>query len=133
MKPDPIIDVNEVAQRYSLAWNSRDPDAILSMHESNSSFEVHGRGVRAVGTEQLRVAFTGVFARYPQFRAVAHRLLIGERHWTLDWTLEFSNEGQLRCFRCIDIVELSAAGLVSRKDTFYDYPQAQAAMTGEPV
>lgn len=120
-----------VADAYLRAWNSRDVDAILALHSDTSTFQVHGRSPEFQGIDALRKAFKDVFDRYPNFHAEVHRLLLGPNHWVLDWTLRFGPAGsELRGFHCVDVVEVSAEGLVTRKDTFYDYPQAQAAMAG---
>ncbi len=125
--PDPAT----VADAYLSAWNSRDVDAILAMHSDTSTFQVHGRGPLVEGIDALRTAFNDVFDRYPNFHAEVHRLLLGPNHWVLDWTLRFAPAGSdLRGFHCVDVVEISHEGQVTRKDTFYDYPQAQTAMAG---
>jgi len=120
-----------VADSYLSAWNSRDVDAILAMHSDTSTFQVHGRGPLVEGIDALRTAFNDVFDRYPNFHAEVHRLLLGPNHWVLDWTLRFAPAGSdPRGFRCVDVVEISPEGQVTRKDTFYDYHQAQTAMAG---
>ncbi|WP_344208674.1 nuclear transport factor 2 family protein [Kribbella sancticallisti] len=120
-----------MADAYMHAWNSRDVDAILALHSDTSTFQVHGRTPVIEGIDALRKAFHGVFELYPNFHGEARRLLLGPEHWLLDWTLHFTlNGSDPREFHCIDIVEVSPEGLVTRKDTFYDYPQAQAAMAG---
>ena len=124
-------DTSAVADTYLSAWNSRDVDAILAMHSDASTFQVHGRGPQVEGIDALRAAFNEVFDRYPNFHAEVHRLLLGSNHWVLDWTLHFAPAGSdPRGFRCVDVVEISPQGKVTRKDTFYDYPQAEAATAG---
>jgi hypothetical protein len=51
-------------------------------------------------------------------------VLYGEDHWILDWALI---SGEVR-FDCLDIVNVSPDGLVTRKDTFVDAVQLQAAL-----
>lgn len=123
------LDVAAIAQRYAAAWTSHDPAAILALHAEGSTFEAHGRSGEVRGHDALLTEFSGIFERYPGFDAVIHRLLLGDRHWTLDWTLTFQPPGQdRRGFRAVDIVEIDDDGLVTRKDTFFDYAQMKAAL-----
>jgi hypothetical protein len=123
-------DLAEVAQRYQVAWTSGDVDRILAMHAQASTFQVHGTGRPAVrGHAALRDAFADVFVRYPRFGADVRRLLIGPRHWVLDWTLTFQPDGgDARGFHCLDLVEVDDAGLVTRKDTFIDHAEMVRAL-----
>ena len=74
------------------------------------------------------MGFTQIFERYPGFGFESHRLLLGDSHWTLDWTLTFEPPGKARRgFRALDVVEVDANGLVTRKDTFFDFAQVKAA------
>jgi hypothetical protein len=61
-------------------------------------------------------------------------VLVGTHHWVLDWTLTAvltDPDGTRRPVRvdCLDIVTVDPAGLVPRKDTFPDFPQALKALT----
>ena len=77
----------------------------------------------------MRTEFTQIFERYPGFGVETHRLLLGERHWTLDWTLTFEPPGKTRRgFRALDVVEVDDNGFVTRKDTFFDFAQVKAAL-----
>jgi hypothetical protein len=80
------------------------------------------------GVDALRKEFTQIFERYPGFAVETHRLLLGERHWTLDWTLTYQPPGKTRRgFRALDVVEVDDNGRVTRKDTFFDFAQVKAA------
>lgn len=122
------LDIRAIADRYAAAWIARDPEAILALHAPDSTFQAHGRGAQVKGRDALRQEFTGVFERYPDFGVVTHRLLLGDRHWTLEWDLTFQPPGKARRgFRALDVVEVADNGLVTRKDTFFDYAQVKAA------
>ena len=122
------FDIAAVAERYLAAWIAHDPAAILALHAPQSTFQAHGRTSVIRGIDALRTEFTQVFERYPGFAAETHRLLFGERHWTLDWTLTFEPPGKTRRgFRALDVVEVDDSGLVTRKDTFFDFAQVKAA------
>jgi hypothetical protein len=123
------LNLAAIAERYAAAWLSHDPDTIVALHTPNSTFQAHGRGGEVRGRAALRDEFAQVFERYPGFGVETHRLLLGERHWTLDWTLTFEPPGKTRRrFRALDVVEVDDNGLVTRKDTFFDFAQVKAAL-----
>jgi uncharacterized protein (TIGR02246 family) len=123
------LNVAAIAERYAAAWIARDPEAIVALHAPDSTFQAHGRGTQVKGKPALLKEFAQVFERYPGFGVVTHRLLLGDKHWTLDWDLTFQPPGkQRRGFHAVDIVEVDDAGLVTRKDTFFDFAQVKAAM-----
>jgi hypothetical protein len=122
------LDLAAIAGRYADAWLAHDPEAIVALHAEDSTFQAHGRGAEARGKAALLKEFAEVFQRYPNFGVETRRLLLGDRHWTLDWTLTFQPEGkERRGFHALDVVEVDAKGLVTRKDTFFDYAEVKAA------
>lgn len=123
------LDLAAIAERYAQAWLSHDPKAIVALHTPDSTFQAHGRGEQAQGHAALLQEFAEVFERYPGFGVETRRLLLGEQHWTLDWTLTFQPPGkERRGFHALDVVEVDSTGLVTRKDTFFDFAQVKAAM-----
>lgn len=61
-------------------------------------------------------------------------MLVGADHWVLDGTATAvltDPDGTRRPVRvdCLDVVTFDATGLVTRKDTFPDYPQALKAVS----
>ena len=122
-------DVADLAEQYLAAWNATDVDAIVALHSADSRFQVHAGAPAVEGLDALRAAFADVFVRYPGFTAEVHRVLYGDRHWVLDWTLTFQPTGEeRRGFHCLDVVDIDEAGLVARKDTFVNHAQQAAAM-----
>ena len=122
------LDIAAIAERYAAAWIAHDPAAILALHAPQSTFQAHGRIGMIRGADALRGEFTQIFERYPGFAVEIHRLLFGERHWTLDWTLTFEPPGKTRRgFRALDVVEVDDNGFVTRKDTSFDFAQVKAA------
>lgn len=126
---DEKLDLNRVTEQYFAAWEARDPDRIVALHTDDTRFEIHTNGEPVVGRDAVRATFAGLFEQWPGFRFESHRVLLGDRHWVLDWTLisDTGASGEVR-FDCLDVVEVSADGLVARKDTFIDAAQLQAAM-----
>lgn len=119
------LDLEAITGRYFAAWEARDPDAIVALHTEDTQFWAHA-GIEPVsGREAVRAAFADLFERFPDFSFEAHRVLYGDDHWVLDWTLV---SGEVR-FDCIDVVSVSPGGLVARKDTFIDLVQLEASMT----
>ena len=126
-KPD-TLNIAAIAERYAAAWIAHDPAASLALHAPQSSFQAHGRTGFISEADALRTEFTQIFERYPGFAVEIHRLLLGERHWTLDWTLTYQPPGKTRRgFRALDVVEVDDNGRVTRKDTFFDFAQVKAA------
>ncbi|MEO8391012.1 MAG: nuclear transport factor 2 family protein [Polaromonas sp.] len=118
-----------VADRYAAAWISRDPEAIMALHAPDSTFQAHGSGAAVRGKSALFKEFADIFERFPNFGVETRRLLLGDKHWTLDWTLTFQPAGkERRGFHALDVVEVDDAGLITRKDTFFDYAELKAAM-----
>lgn len=121
--------IASIAERYAAAWIARDPKAIVALHTPDSTFQSHGRGVLVKGQAALLKEFAEVFALYPNFGVEVHRLLLGEKHWTLDWDLTFQHPGkEPKRFNALDVVEVDGAGLVTRKDTYFDFAQVKAAV-----
>jgi hypothetical protein len=118
------LDLRAISERYFAAWAAHDPDAIVTLHTEDTQFWTH-LGVEPVqGRDAVRAAFEQIFAQFPDFTWETYRVLYGEDHWILDWALI---SGDIR-FDCLDIVNVSSDGLVSRKDTFIDAAQLQQVM-----
>jgi ketosteroid isomerase-like protein len=117
-------DLEAVSERYFAAWAARDPDAIVALHTPDTRFWTHMGAEAVVGRDAVRAAFAGIFEQFPEFSFETYRVLYGQDHWVLDWALI---SGDIR-FDCLDVVNVSPEGLVSRKDTFIDPAQLQAAL-----
>jgi len=111
-----ISDLGAVAERYLAAWAAHDLDAIVALHSADGVFRLHTGGAPAIGRDAVRSAFAAILEQFPALTVQVHRVL--------DWTLV---SGQRR-LDCLDLVELSDAGLVARKDTFVDAAQLPAAL-----
>lgn len=129
--PSTALDLSAIAKRYFAAWEARDVDAIVALHTPDSQFQAHGRGGAVHGREALRQEFAHVFELYPGFGFEERRLLFGDGHWVLDWTLTFQRPGEdRRGVHCLDVIEVASDGLVTRKDTFFDFAELKAAFGG---
>ena len=125
-----MSDLKEISERYFAAWEARDPDAIVALHTEDTRFWSHLGTEPVVGREAVREHFAELFARFPEFSFETYRVLYGPDFWVLDWALIFKPEGseETARFDCLDVVNVSAEGLVARKDTFIDFVQLQTAM-----
>ncbi len=119
------LDLTAISERYFGAWAARDPDAIVALHTDDTRFWTHLGTEPVVGRAAVRSAFAEIFERFPGFSFEVYRVLYGENHWVLDWALI---SGDIR-FDCLDVVDVSPDGLVTRKDTFIDTVQLQAAVS----
>jgi ketosteroid isomerase-like protein len=117
-------DLKSVSERYFAAWAARDPDAIVALHTEETQFWTHLGAAPVRGREAVRAAFAEIFEQFPDLTWETYRVLYGDDHWILDWALI---SGDIR-FDCLDVVNVSADGLVARKDTFVDAMQLQAAL-----
>ncbi len=116
-------DVQHLTDVYFAAWEARDPDRIAALHSVDTQFQIHTAGSEPViGRDHVREAFANVFAQFPGYAFEPHRLLIGDDHWVLDWTL-LSDIGEMGC---LDVVTVDAAGLVRRKDTYIEPADLEA-------
>ena len=117
--------------RYHVGWETRDPDLIASLHAENTIFWLHDGSEPVTGREALRRHCVELFAAF-RFSHVTGRVLYGDDHWTLEWTMvlslaepggsPFSAQVEM-----LDVVTVNARGEVARKDVYMNGKQAQAA------
>lgn len=123
------LDVQRLADDYFAAWRAMDPDRIAVLHSVDTQFQIHAAGAEPViGRAHVRETAANVLALFPGYACEPHRLLVGENHWILDWTLR-SDIGELDC---LDLVSLDGDGLVRRKDTYVE-PADLEALFGSQV
>lgn len=118
-----------LSERYFAAWAAHDPDAIVALHTEDTRFWMHLGGEAVVGRNAVRATFAEIFEQFPDLTWETYRVLYGDDHWILDWALV---SGDIR-FDCLDVVNVSSEGLVTRKDTFVDATQLQAALGAVPA
>lgn len=118
-----------LSERYFAAWAAHDPDAIVALHTEDTRFWMHLGGEAVVGRNAVRATFAEIFEEFPDLTWETYRVLYGDDHWILDWALI---SGDIR-FDCLDVVNVSSEGLVTRKDTFVDATQLQAALGAVPA
>lgn len=129
----PSLDLRAIFDTYASTFATLDPDAIVRLHSVDTQFWLHTGEEPVHGLDGVREKFAGFFEQWPEFGFDVYRVLVGERHWVLDWALtSVLTEADARKrpirFDCLDIVEVDDQGLVARKDTFVDLVQAQLAL-----
>jgi hypothetical protein len=130
------LDIQRISDDYFAAWRHRDPARIIALHTHDTSFELHVGTPAAQGRQAVQATFARLFQQWPGFGFITHRVILGQRHWVLDWTMTATVPRQIDGraideeirLHCVDVVELSAEGLVARKDTFVDAAQLRAVM-----
>jgi uncharacterized protein (TIGR02246 family) len=124
--------LQHVFDRYHAAWEAKDPDAIAALHTEDSTFALRSGGARAQGRAALRQHFAQIFREFPGYRAEVDRLLLGDGHWVLEWTmtveLPAADGGTFTAhIDLVDVVDVDEDGLVTRKDVWVDGVQQAAA------
>lgn len=124
--------LGEIFNRYHEAWEAKDPDAIAALHSEDSTFALRTGEERVQGRAALGAHFRGLFDTYPGYRAEVHRLILGDGHWVLEWTmvidlLEPGGQPFTARIDLVDVVNLDEMGLVTRKDVYVDGAQRAIA------
>ncbi len=85
----------------------------------------------------MQDACTDIFAMYKNFTVIVRRVISGDSHWLLEWTMSAAVSVQRGgqdvevpvVVDCVDVVVLSDEGLVASKDTYMDVAQVNAVMS----
>jgi len=123
--------LREAIDRYNVAWNEHDLDAIMAMHAPDMVFENHTAGESAVG-EEARAHIGSIFATWPDIAFTTRRLYVREGLVVQEWTASATHTNTMR--RADLVAEPSGKrvewdgldvipyedGLVKRKDVYSD-------------
>lgn len=117
--------------RYHVAWETRNPDMIASLHAEDTVFWLHDGSDPVQGRDALRRHCAALFSAF-DFSHEVERQLYGEDHWVLDWTMVLSlaqPDGSPFTARVemLDVVTINSRGEVVRKDVYVNAKQSQAA------
>ena len=119
--------MEDLIQRYTDAWASRDPDKIVALHTENTTFHAHIGQDAARGKDAVRQAFADLFAQFPDltFAPVAQR--IGHDFWVAEWRMSGTLSGTDTGFE-VDLVDVVTVedGLVRSKDSYIDAVSMQS-------
>jgi steroid delta-isomerase-like uncharacterized protein len=121
--------MEDLIQRYTDAWGSRDPDKIVALHTEDTTFHAHIGQDAAHGKTAVRQAFMDLFAQFPDltFDPVARR--IGPDFWVAEWRMSGTLAGTDVRFE-VDLVDVLTVqdGLVRSKDSYIDAVSMQAQL-----
>lgn len=116
--------------RYHVGWETQDAGRIASLHSADSVFLLHDGSPAVVGRDNIRRHVEGLFAKYPALAFEPEtRTLFGENRWVFDYTMVLGAPGRTARVRMVDVVDVNAAGEVTRKEVFLDPAEAQAALS----
>jgi steroid delta-isomerase-like uncharacterized protein len=118
-------------ERYNLAWNAHDLDAIVAMHAPDMVFANHTAGEAAAG-EDVRGHIAGIFAAWPDLAFETRRLYVREALVVQEWDASATHTRTMRRgsvtaeptnrvvrWEGIDCIPFED-GLVKRKDVYSD-------------
>lgn len=120
-----------IFERYHVGWETRNPDLIASLHSEDTIFWLHDGSEPVKGREALRRHCASMFASF-NFSHATERILYGEDHWVLEWTMSLSlaepNGSPFTArIEMLDVVTVNARGEVTRKDVYWNGKQSQEA------
>jgi steroid delta-isomerase-like uncharacterized protein len=117
--------------RYNVAWNAHDLDAIVAMHAPDMVFDNHTAGESAEG-EDVRAHIGSIFETWPDIEFSTRRLYVREGLVVQEWTAAATHAKTMRrgdlvaeptgkrvVWDGIDSIPFEN-GLVKRKDVYSD-------------
>jgi steroid delta-isomerase-like uncharacterized protein len=121
--------VQDLIQRYTDAWGSRDPDQIVALHTEDTTFHAHAGQEPSRGKAAVRQAFADLFTQFPDLAFAPVALRTGSDFWVAEWRMSGSLAGTDARFE-VDLVDVIAVenGLVKRKDSYIDAVSMQAQL-----
>ena len=121
--------MEDLAQRYTDAWASRDPDKIVALHTENTTFHAHIGQEAARGKDAVRQSFADLFTQFPDLTFHPASQRIGHDFWVAEWRMSGTLAGTDVRFE-VDLVDVLTVedGLVSSKDSYIDAVSMQAQL-----
>jgi steroid delta-isomerase-like uncharacterized protein len=123
--------LRETIERYNVAWNDHDLDAIVAMHAPDMVFENHTAGESATG-EEVRAHIGSIFETWPDIAFTTRRLYVHEGLVVQEWTAVATHTKTMRRgdlvaeptgrrveWDGLDLIPFED-GLVKRKDVYSD-------------
>jgi steroid delta-isomerase-like uncharacterized protein len=131
MKDSPEA-LREAIDRYNVAWNEHDLDAIVALHAPDMVFENHTAGESAQGPDEVREHIGAIFESWPDLRFETRRLYVRDGVVTQEWTATGTHSNTMRRgdlvaeptgekieWRGVDVIPYED-GLIKRKDVYSD-------------
>ena len=131
------VNILAVMDAYARAWADHDPARIASLHTEDTTFHMHIGTPPVIGRIAMQDACGEIFGTYKNFTVIVRRVICGDRHWLLEWTLSATMSVQRGgeevdvpvTVDCVDVVVVSDEGLVASKDTYMDVAHVNAVMS----
>jgi steroid delta-isomerase-like uncharacterized protein len=131
ISPNAPAALERLVDRYNLAWNRHDLDAILAEHAPGMVFENHTAGERAEG-DQVGPHIAAIFATWPDITFSTRRLYVREGLIVQEWTATATHAATMRRgdlvaeptgrkirWDGVDVIPVSG-GRILRKDVYSD-------------
>jgi steroid delta-isomerase-like uncharacterized protein len=121
--------MQDLIDRYSEAWGSRDPDEIVALHTEDTEFQLHMGQERAIGKAAVRETFAGLFEQIPDLAFEQRWLRTGADFWAVEWRITGTAAGLGAPIDATlaDVVTVED-GLVKTKDSYVDAVTLQAQL-----
>ena len=121
--------MDDLIQRYTDAWGSRDPDAIVALHTEDTTFHAHAGQEPTRGKSAVRQAFADLLAQFPDLAFTQVSLRTGPDFWVVEWKMNGTLAGTDAGFE-VDLIDLITVedGLVKSKDSYIDAVSMQAQL-----
>ncbi len=125
--------IEAIYDNYVATFATKIPEDIVQNHAENGSFWLRTGGSAVQGRDAIARTFAGFFAAWPEFGFKVERVVFTDNHWVLDWAITAVLTGadgtkHPISIDALDIIDVDADGLVSRKDTWIDGGQLKPAM-----
>ena len=125
-------DIQKLSLRYAEAWAAHDLEAIMALHSADTVLHIHGGGVPATGQTATREALAAIFAQWPDVTFDRRRVHFSETHFVNEYELSGTADGERFACDGVDVICV-VDGLVTRKDTYLDWPELQRQLGGTPT
>ncbi|MBV8291884.1 MAG: nuclear transport factor 2 family protein, partial [Mycobacterium sp.] len=124
--------MQDLIQRYTDAWASRDPDAIVALHTEDTTLRAHTGLEAATGKAAVRQAFSDLFALLPDLGLEPVSLRTGSDFWVAEsrMTGTAAANGAKVEVDLVDVITVKG-GLVATKDSYVDAASLRAQLDGE--
>jgi steroid delta-isomerase-like uncharacterized protein len=121
--------VDDLIQRYTDAWASRDPDKIVALHTHDTTFHAHAGQDAAHGKAAVRQAFSDLLAQFPDLAFTPVSLRTGDNFWVAEWKISGTLAGTDTRAE-VDLVDVVTVedGLVKSKDSYIDAVSMQTQL-----
>lgn len=85
-------DIRQFAERYTAAWNSRNPEKVAALFEEGGSLSINGRE-ESVGRDAIREVVNERMQAFPDLKMELRNLETGPNRAVYHWELSGTNTG----------------------------------------